>query len=83
MIREYSRHLKNSGLIIGTFYIIVFLIMAGCTKFQDGSSIRAWDPTTSVISQFLKAAVTGDTSKIKVSKKDETEWEKEWDEIDE
>jgi len=27
--------------------------------------------------------VTGDTSKIKVSKKDEKEWEKEWDEIDE
>jgi len=27
--------------------------------------------------------VTGDTKDIKVSKKDEKEWEKEWDEIDE
>ena len=42
--------------------------------------MRAFDPTTSVISQFLKAAVTGDTSEIKVSKKDD---EKEWEKIDE
>ena len=62
--------------------LIILLLLTGCA-YKDGSSIRAWDPTTSVISQFLKAAVTGDTSKIKVSKKDETEWEKEWDEIDE
>jgi len=27
--------------------------------------------------------VTGDTKDIKVSKKDETEWEKEWEKIDE
>ena len=63
--------------------LIILLFLTGCTAYKDGSSIRAWDPTTSVISQFLKAAVTGDTSKIKVSKKDEKEWEKEWDEIDE
>ena len=58
-------------------------MLTGCTAYKDGSSIRAWDPTTSVISQFLKAAVTGDTKDIKVSKKDETEWEKEWEKIDE
>ena len=63
--------------------LIILLLLTGCTAYKDGSSIRAWDPTTSVISQFLKAAVTGDTSKIKVSKKDEKEGEKEWDEIDE
>ena len=63
--------------------LIILLLLTGCTAYKDGSSIRAFDPTTSVISQFLKAAVTGDTSKIKVSKKDEKEWEKEWDEIDE
>ena len=63
--------------------LIILLLLTGCTAYKDGSSIRAWDPTTSVISQFLKAAVTGDKSKIKVSKKDEKEWEKEWDEIDE
>ena len=63
--------------------LIILLLLTGCTAYKDGSSIRAWDPTTSVISQFLKAAVTGDTSKIKVSKKDEKEWEKEWDEVDE
>ena len=63
--------------------LIILLLLTGCTAYKDGSSIRAWDPTTSVISQFLKAAVTGDTSKIKVSKKEEKQWEKEWDEIDE
>ena len=63
--------------------LIILLLLTGCTAYKDGSSIRAWDPTTSVISQFLKAAVTGDTSKIKVSKKDQKEGEKEWDEIDE
>ena len=63
--------------------LIILLLLTGCTAYKDGSSIRAWDPTTSVISQFLKAAVTGDTSKIKVSKKEEKEWEKEWDDIDE
>ena len=63
--------------------LIILLLLTGCTAYKDGSSIRAWDPTTSVISQFLKAAVTGDTSKIKVSKKEEKEWEIEWDEIDE
>ena len=63
--------------------LIILLLLTGCTAYKDGSSIRAWDPTTSVISQFLKAAVTADTSKINVSKKDEKEWEKEWDEIDE
>ena len=63
--------------------LIILLLLTGCTPYKDRSSIRAFDPTTSVISQFLKAAVTGDTSKIKVSKKDETEWEKEWENIDE
>ena len=63
--------------------LIILLLLTGCSAYKDGSSLRAWDPTTSVISQFLKAAVTGDTSKIKVSKKEEKEWEKEWDEIDE
>ena len=63
--------------------LIILLLLTGCTAYKDGSSIRAWDPTTSVISQFLKSAVTGDTKGIKVSKKDDKEWEKEWDEIDE
>jgi len=63
--------------------LIILLLLTGCTAYKDGSSIRAWDPTTSVISQFLKAAVTGDTKGIKVSKKDDKEWEKEWDEVDE
>ena len=63
--------------------LIILLLLTGCTAYKDGSSIIAFDPTTSVISQFLKAAVTGDTSKIKVIKKDETEWEKEWENIDE
>ena len=63
--------------------LIILLLLTGCTAYKDGSSIRAFDPTTSVISQFLKAAVTGDTKGIKVSKKDEKEWEKEWENIDE
>ena len=63
--------------------LIILLLLTGCTAYKDGSSIRAWDPTTSVISQFLKAAVTGDTKGIKVSKKDDKEWEKEWDQVDE
>ena len=41
--------------------LIILLLLTGCSAYKDGSSIRAWDPTTSVISQFLKAAVTGDT----------------------
>tara|TARA_A100001011_G_scaffold336898_1_gene366737 strand:+ start:46 stop:237 length:192 start_codon:yes stop_codon:yes gene_type:complete len=60
--------------------LIILLLLTGCTAYKDGSSMRAFDPTTSVISQFLKAAVTGDTSEIKVSKKDD---EKEWEKIDE
>ena len=60
--------------------LIILLLLTGCTAYKDGSSIRAFDPTTSVISQFLTAAVTGDTSEIKVSKKDD---EKEWEKIDE
>ena len=40
-------------------------------------------PQFSVISQFFKRNVTGDTKDIKVSKKDETEWEKEWEKLDE
>ena len=60
--------------------LIILLLLTGCTAYKDGSSIRAFDPTTSVISQFLKAAVTGDTSEIKISKKDD---EKEWEKIDE
>ena len=60
--------------------LIILLLLTVCTAYKDGSSIRAFDPTTSVISQFLKAAVTGDTSEIKVSKKDD---EKEWEKIDE
>ena len=63
--------------------LIILLLLTGCTAYKDGSSIRAWDPTTSVISQFFKALATGDTKDIKISKKDEKEWEKEWDEIDE
>ena len=63
--------------------LIILLLLTGCSAYKDGSSIRAWDPTTSVISQFLKAAVTGDTKGIKVSKKDDNEGEKEWDEVDE
>ena len=60
--------------------LIILLLLTGCTAYKDGTSMRASDPTTSVISQFLKAAVTGDTSEIKVSKKDD---EKEWEKIDE
>ena len=60
--------------------LIILLLLTGCTAYKDGSSIRAFDRTTSVISQFLKAAVTGDTSEIKVSKKDD---EEEWEKIDE
>ena len=56
--------------------LIILLLLTGCTSYKDGSSIRAFDPTTSVISRFLKAAVTGDTKDIKVSKKDEKEWRK-------
>ena len=62
--------------------LIILLLLTGCA-YKDGSSIRAWDPTTSVISQFFKALATGDTKDIKVTKKDETEWEKEWEEINE
>ena len=42
--------------------------------------MRAWDPTSTVVSQFFKALATGDTSEIKVSKKDD---EEEWEKIDE
>ena len=63
--------------------LIILLLLTGCTTYKDGSSIRAFDPTTSVISQFLKASVTCNTKYIKVSKKDEKEWEKEWENIDE
>ena len=63
--------------------LIILLLLTGCASFKDGSSIRAWDPTSTVISQFFKALATGDTKDIKISKKDEKEWEKEWDEIDE
>ena len=63
--------------------LIILLLLTGCTSYKDGSSIRAFDPTTSVISRFLKAAVTGDTKDMKVSKKDDKEWEEEWEKIDE
>ena len=60
--------------------LIILLLLTGCTAYKDGSSMTAWDPTSTVISQFFKALATGDTSKIKVSKKDD---EKEWEKIDE
>ena len=60
--------------------LIILLLLTGCSAYKDGSSIRAWDPTNTVISQFFKALATGDTSEIKVSKKDD---EKEWEKIDE
>tara|TARA_Y100001937_G_scaffold95075_1_gene129024 strand:- start:358 stop:549 length:192 start_codon:yes stop_codon:yes gene_type:complete len=60
--------------------LIILLLLTGCTAYKDGSSMRAWDPTSTVISQFFKALATGDTSDIKVSKKDD---EKEWEKIDE
>ena len=63
--------------------LIILLLLTGCTAYKDGSSIRAWNPTSTVVSQFFKALATGDTKDIKVSKKDEKEWEKEWEEIDE
>ena len=63
--------------------LIILLLLTGCTAYKDGSSMRAWDPTSTVISQFFKAIATGDTKDIKVTKKDETEWEKEWEEINE
>ena len=60
--------------------LIILLLLTGCTAYKDGSSMTAWDPTSTVISQFFKALATGDTSEIKVSKKDD---EKEWEKIDE
>ena len=63
--------------------LIILLLLTGCTSYKDGSSMRAWDPTTSIVSQFFKALATGDTKDIKITKKDEAEWEKEWEEIDE
>ena len=60
--------------------LIILLLLTGCTVYQDGSSMRAWDPTSTVMSQFFKALATGDTSDIKVSKKDD---EKEWEEVNE
>ena len=63
--------------------LIILLFLTGCTAYKDGSSMRAWDPTTSIVSQFFKALATGDTKDIKITKKDEAEWEKEWEEIDE
>ena len=63
--------------------LIILLLLTGCTAYKDGSSMRAWDPTSTVISQFFKALATGDTKDIKVTKKEETEGEKEWEEINE
>ena len=60
--------------------LIIVLLLSGCTAYKDGSSMKAWDPTSTVMSQFFKALATGDTSDIKVSKKDD---EKEWEKIDE
>ena len=60
--------------------LIILLLLTGCTVYNDGSSMRAWVPTSTVMSQFFKALATGDTSDIKVSKKDD---EKEWEKIDE
>jgi len=60
--------------------LIILLLLTGCTTYKDGSSMTAWDPTSTVISQFFKALATGDTKDIKVTKKDD---EKEWEKIDE
>ena len=60
--------------------LIILLLLTGCSTYKDGSSMRAWDPTSTVVSQFFKALATGDTSEIIVSKKDD---EKEWEKIDE
>ena len=60
--------------------LIILLLLTGCTVYKDGSSMRAWDPTSTVMSQFFKSLATGDTSDIKVSKKDD---EKEWEEVNE
>ena len=60
--------------------LIIVLLLSGCTAYKDGSSMRAWDPTSTVISHFFKALATGDTSDIKVAKKDD---EKEWEEVNE
>ena len=60
--------------------LIILLLLTGYTVYKDGSSMRAWDPTSTVMSQFFKALATGDTSDIKVSKKDD---EKEWEEVNE
>ena len=40
--------------------LIILLLLTGCTAYKDGSSIRAWDPTTSVISQLRVDAKVGD-----------------------
>ena len=60
--------------------LIILLLLTGCATYKDGSSMRAWDPTSTGVSQFFKALATGDTSEIKVSKKDD---EEEWEKIDE
>ena len=60
--------------------LIILLLLTGYTVYKDGSSMKAWDPTSTVMSQFFKALATGDTSDIKVSKKDD---EKEWEEVNE
>ena len=60
--------------------LIILLLLTGCSTYKDGSSMRACDPTSTVVSQFFKALATGDTSEIKVSKKDD---EEEWEKIDE
>ena len=59
--------------------LIIVLLLSGCTAYKDGSSMRAWDPTSTDISHFFKALATGDTSEIEGKKNND----KEWEEIDE
>tara|TARA_S200000501_G_C20839818_1_gene751080 strand:+ start:2069 stop:2257 length:189 start_codon:yes stop_codon:yes gene_type:complete len=57
-------------------FIILILLVTGCSS----ANVEGYDPTTSVMSQFFKALVTGDTSKIKDKQKND---DKEWEDISE
>ena len=49
--REYLRQLKNSGLIVSITFVIIFLLMVGCTSTNKKLETH---PTTENTSQ-LKA----------------------------
>ena len=57
--------------------LIILLFLTGCSA----KSLDGYDPTTSVITQFMKVLGSGDTSEIKGKKGKDNE--KEWEKIDE